>query len=321
MCLFTCAVTRAVHLELVKDLTTRSFLLALRRFAARRSLPSTIISDNASTYISAAKELNELFSSPTVKDYLAANRVEWKFITKRAPWFGGFYERLIGLTKTCIKKTLGRAFVTFRELETILCEIEAILNDRPLTYVSGDFNEPTPLTPSTLLHGRRITTLPHQQFDSDELEDPTYLCKPNLERRAIKLAELQHRFWRRWAQEYLPALQEHNKTSGKMDNVIKVGDIVLVHAETNRLKWNIAMVQRLNYGKDGLVRSAEIKTKHGYTNRPITKLYPLEVCANDVSVPQDNEHSDLDIPTPRENGRTPRKAAVTARDGIKGCYM
>ncbi|GIY84035.1 reverse transcriptase [Caerostris extrusa] len=109
--LFTCAVTRAVNLELVMSMTTKSFLLALRRFLSRR--------------------------------------VTWKFIIERAPWWGGFYERLV---KDPLRKILGRAILTFEELSTILTEIEAVINMRPLTYTTNDLGETEPLTPAHFLH-------------------------------------------------------------------------------------------------------------------------------------------------------------------------
>ena len=109
ICLFTCATTRAVHLEIVTDLTVPTFLLAFRRFSSRKSLPKLLLSDNASTYLAAADELKELFKSPILKETLSRKSVEWRFIPKKAPWFGGFWERLIGLTKTTLKKVLGRA--------------------------------------------------------------------------------------------------------------------------------------------------------------------------------------------------------------------
>ncbi|XP_006816667.1 uncharacterized protein LOC102806440, partial [Saccoglossus kowalevskii] len=138
ICLLTCAVTRAIHLELVMDLSTDTFLRAFRRFAARRSLPSKIVSDNGSTYLSAAKEIQKLLESASIQNYFANHRMEWSFIPKRAPWFGGLWERLIGMTKTSLKKVLGHAFVSVDELQTVLTEIEATLNDRPLTYLSCD---------------------------------------------------------------------------------------------------------------------------------------------------------------------------------------
>ena len=97
-----------------------------------------MISDNASTYLSAAEELTELFQSQSLKESLSKQGVNWQFIPKWAPWYGGFWERLIGLTKTTLKKVLGRASVDLTMLQTIIVEIEAILNDRPLTHVSSD---------------------------------------------------------------------------------------------------------------------------------------------------------------------------------------
>ncbi|XP_070557391.1 uncharacterized protein [Ptychodera flava] len=235
VCLFTCAVSRAVHLELVPDLTTRSFMMAFRRFAARRSLPSKMLSDNASTYLSAADELHDLMNSQEVKDLLAEHRVTWTFIPKRAPWHGGFWERLIGLTKTTIKKVLGRAFVTFDELRTLLTEIEATLNDRPLTYVSTNEDDPIALTPSHLLHGRPLTTLPYISVDDEERNDPSYGNHNALNERYRHLSHLQSNFWKRWSTEYLTALRERHRltATGIKTNYIQIGDIVLVHNDVD----------------------------------------------------------------------------------------
>ena len=174
ICLFTCAVTRAIHLEVVTDLTERSFLQAFRRFASRRSLPRLMVSDNASTFIAGAEELKQLFQSPSLKEEFTRRGVEWQFIPKPAPWLGCFWERLIGLSKNTLKKSLGRAFITLLELQTLTVEIEGILNDGPLTYVSSDIQDDEPLTPSHLLHGRRITSLPYPAIDEAELVDPDY---------------------------------------------------------------------------------------------------------------------------------------------------
>ena len=102
ICLFACALFRAVHLEIVTDLTTECFLNAICK-----SQPKKMISDNASMFLSAVEELRSLFRSPSLHDSLSKRGVEWQFILKRAPWFGGFWERLIGLTKTTLKKVLS----------------------------------------------------------------------------------------------------------------------------------------------------------------------------------------------------------------------
>ena len=109
VCPFTCAVTRAVHLEVVTDLSTEKFLQAFRRFSSRKSLPVIMILDNASTYLAAADELKELFSSKSLLDNLSRKGVTWKFIPKRALWYGGLWECIIGLTKVSIKKVLERS--------------------------------------------------------------------------------------------------------------------------------------------------------------------------------------------------------------------
>ena len=130
------------------------------------------MSDNASTYLATVEELELLFKSTSLKQALEGCGVKWQFIPKRPPWFGEFWKRLIGLTKQALKKTLGRTFVTLPVLETIIVEIEASLNDHPLTYVSSDIDEIDPLTSVHLLYGRQMTTLPHSH--EDDQNDPDY---------------------------------------------------------------------------------------------------------------------------------------------------
>ena len=162
---------------MLSDLSVDSFLLAFRRFVSRKSLPTQMISDNASTYLAAAEEIRELFESNHLREALGRQHVKWSFIPKRAPWYGGFWERLVGLTKQAVKKTLGRTFVTLQILETVVVEIEGMLNDRPLTYVSSDISDPEPLTPAHLIYGRRIVSVPHPVEDPDENADPSYLSE------------------------------------------------------------------------------------------------------------------------------------------------
>ncbi|KAG1668338.1 Ubiquitin-like modifier-activating enzyme ATG7 [Nymphon striatum] len=125
VCLFTCANTRAIHLELISDMSTQTFLRAFRRFAARRSIPKIMISDNASTFQFANGELQNLIENADIKHYMCNQHLIWKFIPKRAAWYGGFWERLIGITKTTLKKILGRAFITYDELQTIWNDIKS----------------------------------------------------------------------------------------------------------------------------------------------------------------------------------------------------
>ncbi|XP_070537459.1 uncharacterized protein [Ptychodera flava] len=222
-----------------------------------------MMSDNKSIYLSAADEHHDLMNSQEVKDLLAEHRVTWTFIPIRAPWRGGFWERVIGLMKTTIKKVLSRAFVTFDELRTLLTEIEATLNDRPLTYVSTNEDDPIALTPSHLLYCRPSTTLPYISVDNEEFNDPSYGNHNALNERYQHLSYLQSSFWKRWSTEYLTALRERHRltATGIKTNSTQIGDIVLVHSDVDkRMKWKIMKVHKLIYEKDGLVRSADIKS-------------------------------------------------------------
>ena len=120
VCLFTCAAIRAVHLELVEDQTTQAFLKAFRRFISRRGVPECIISDNAKTFKAGAQELqtmkNQVLKPDASQQFLANHNITWKFITERAPWWGGFYERLVGLVKRCLKNTIGKAYLNMIKL-------------------------------------------------------------------------------------------------------------------------------------------------------------------------------------------------------------
>ena len=123
--LFTCCVTRAVHLEVTVDVNSASVILALRRFITRRGMPHLLVSDNFKS-----------FKSLDVKNFCCKQGISWKFILERSYWWGGFYERLIAIVKSSLKKVLGKAYLTDLELYTMLTEIENIMNSRPLTYLN-----------------------------------------------------------------------------------------------------------------------------------------------------------------------------------------
>ena len=172
--LFTCPVSRAIHIELVNNLSCHSFLLAFCKFCNRRAFPSLVLSDNATTFVAAAGFLRNIAESREVQEHLLDMKCSWQFIPTQAPWFGAIWERLIGLVKTCLKKVLGQALVTVEELSCILIELEAIINDRPLGYDLGDLNQLEILTPNHLLYGRKLRTFPKEVTSWEELSsDPT----------------------------------------------------------------------------------------------------------------------------------------------------
>jgi len=208
ICLLTCANTRAIHLEVVSDMTEESFLQAFRRFVSCRSFPVIRISDSASTYLAAASDIEQLMKSTAVQDALRNRGTTWQFIPKRAPWYGGFWERLIGLTKMTLKKVLGRTFISLTGLQTVTTKIKAVLNDQPITYISSDVSDPEALTPAHLLYGRQLVPLPYQS--REKTDDPDFGENTGAVLRTgyTRQAQLLQHFQRRWKREYLTSLQE-----------------------------------------------------------------------------------------------------------------
>ena len=175
---------------------------------------------------------------------------------------------------------MGRAFVSISTLQTMIAEAEAHLNNRLITHVSSEFDDPDPLTPAHLLYGRSIVTLPHIPFEEDELPDPDYGEVPTraeITKRVKVQAKLLQQFWRRWKNNYLTSLHKFHMTTGNNHQVVKIGDVVLVHDDAPRKKWRLAVIERLDKGYDGLIRTAHMQTSTGRTNCPITRVYPLEV--------------------------------------------
>ena len=148
--IFTCTLSRGLHLEVMEDMSFDQLILALRRFISQRGCPQRIVSDNAKTFKGANKLLQNLFKDEEVKKFLVMKRIEWIDILSKAPWYGGVYERLIKSVKRCLKKTLRNAKVTSAELYTLVVEIEGTLNNRPLTYLSADEFDKA-LTPNHLI--------------------------------------------------------------------------------------------------------------------------------------------------------------------------
>ena len=165
ICLFNCATTRAVHLEVVTYLSQESILQAFCRFDSRKSVPKLIMSDNALTFESTSTHLKTMFQSQPVRETFANRCIDWQFISKRAPLYGEWCERLMGLTKSTLKKIIRRAYLSLETVRMVVSEIETIMNDHPLTFVSSSLNDPEPLTPAQFLYGYWITSLPY----SDDL--------------------------------------------------------------------------------------------------------------------------------------------------------
>ena len=259
--LITCAVVRAIHLELTESLSLDDFIMAFRRFCARRGCPSIIYSDNARTFKGAAARLSSLFPSATP---------EWRFIVPASPWWGGFWERLVRSVKTCLKKALGRRVLMRTELETVLTEIEGCLNSRPLTTVNSDEPEQL-LTPAHFLLGRMVNELVRYEEVSAPLDNADLNALYGARADALR------RFWSLWSETYLkalPPLVSRFRTRGAP----KVGSLVLVKDHTTpRFKWPVGVIVDTHRGRDGLIRSFKVRVGNKTMVRSIQCLHDLEV--------------------------------------------
>lgn len=279
ICLFTCAVYRAVHLELVASLSTASFLMALRRHIARRGRPNIIYSDNGTNFVG----LNNMFKNvkfDKIASIAATEKIEWKFNPLTAAWWGGFWERLIGVLKRLLRRTLKKSCLNYEEMSTVLADCEAIINSRPITFMSDDTQDVTPLTPSMFLQEvKEIGVL-----DLDNIEQ----CR--FEKRYVYRQKVKEELRRRFRIEYLGTLV-HKGCKKISDLCVNVNDIVLVQSDNvKRLDWPLARVIELITGKDGNVRVVRLRTADGELIRPIQRIYPLEIKYNNK--PELNTHED-----------------------------
>ena len=313
ICLYTCCVVRAIHLEVVPDLTAQSFLRCFKRFTARRGFSTRMISDNGKTFKAASKLLLDIVKHPEVGNYLSQIRIQWTFNLERAPWWGGIFERMVQSVKRCLRKTIGRGRLTLDELQTAVTEVEMIVNSRPLSYLSTDSIR-EPITPSHLLTGRRMMSLPDGPYNN-ELSEDIGTNVTDITKRMIHLNQVLEHFWRRWKKEYLLELRESHRQAKHPPkesscSTIAEGDVVLIH-EDNRPRgfWKPAKVESLIKGVDGLIRGAAVRL-HSSDKRsivlrhPLQLLYPLEVhqCCDAVDDPMSGSvHSTATQPASKAN--------------------
>lgn len=267
--IFTCAVYRAVHFELVTAASTDGFLMAFRRFVARRGRCTTVYCDNGSNFVGAANYLKQLDWS-LIQRSGAVNSIEWKFNPPTAAWWGGWWERLIRILKDLLKRVLGQARLNYEEMTTVLTDCERVINSRPLTYICEE-EAIKPISPSMFLQDIHPCSL----TDLDAVEQ-NFFCK-RLKYRQTVLKDLRNRF----RSEYLGALiQRKNKKSRKYS--VTVGEIVIVGADNKkRIFWPLGRITKIIPGKDGQVRLVRVQTSQQELLRPIQRIYPLEITTSD----------------------------------------
>lgn len=285
--LFVCATTRAVHLEVVVNLSTDEFLLAFRRFTSRRAKPQKIFSDNATTFRAAVEAID----------------CTWEFNPPAAPWFGGFYERLVQSIKAPLQKVIGQGLLQIQELYTILTEIEELINARPLTH-EGDHLDKPAITPAMLCG--QIWQTNDLQIEAERPE----LHKAKVLKRAEHVNNVARHLKTRWQEEYVAQLRLFNLGSQQsLSRALKVGDVVYVgNHRMKRRHWKLGLVTKVFPGKDGRIRVAEIKIGTKSFVRALQNLIPLELTAGSAV-----DHNP-EVSAKKQSDRNPQVAPETQHD-------
>ena len=271
--LFTCLTSRAIHLEVAPSLSADDFLQAFKRFINRRGPVKVMYSDNGTNLKRTSKDLINIYRTLNDKGYALAP-LTWKFSNVLSPWEGGVWERLMRSIKEPLRKIMGRASLTYPEFYTLLTDVENMINQRPLTPRSESVDSEEPITPAHLLIGRPLKSIPVVFSDIPEI--PESAPADDILQKWKHREMITKHFWDRWVKGYLVTLNERAKWLHPQD--FNEDQIVLLQEDNkNKGLWPIAKIIKVTKGRDGLVRSVQVRTPKGKVlTRPVQKICKLE---------------------------------------------
>lgn len=273
--IFVCLVTRAIHLELCGDLSTDGFVACLRRFCGRRGTPTDVYTDNGTNFIGAKNEIEEIQKTlnsestrTAITNFATDHQLHWHLSPPRAPHFGGIWEAGVKAMKVLLRKNLSTRPLRYDELETVLVEVEAVLNSRPSEpYTSTDPDAIELLTPGHFLIGRPLLAPPPTTVDNTD--------KPQLLKRWSYIQRLTKDLWVKWRATYLQAIKARSKWRTEQRN-FQAGDIVIVKDDSIRERtWPLARIVKVYPGTDGRVRVVELVSNYNTYKRAVNRLVLL----------------------------------------------
>lgn len=274
VCIFVCQAVKAVHIEVISDLTSDGFLSLLKRFVARRGIPANIYTDNATCFVGSKNELikiRNLTETDSFQDYLSNVNIKWHFMPARSPHFGGLHEAAVKSCKHCLKRVMNQTRLHYEEFYTLTTQVEGILNSRPLIPSSSDPNDYEVLTPAHFLIGQTLTAVPERNWSD---------AKVNFIKRYRHLQMIGQHFWARWQMEYLTTLQQRTKWQFHDDPEFYVGRLVLLKEENvPPMSWPLGRILQCHPGRDNVTRVVTVQAKNGTFKRAVARLclMPIEV--------------------------------------------
>ncbi|XP_073770437.1 uncharacterized protein [Danio rerio] len=266
--IYKCLTTRAVHLDLIHRMDSDSFLMSLRRFIARRGTPAELYSDQGTNFKAGEKELRESFDSMAaeLQQLLAKQKIAFHFNPPAAPHFGGAWEREIRSVKSALYTIIGAQSISDEVLHTVLLEVEAILNAKPLGYTSSNVADVDAITPNVLLMGRPDGALPQIVYNKSE----------GLSKRRWKHCQvLADHFWSRFIKSYLPTMQQRQKWHTDTADLTVNSVVLLMDPQLPRALWPIGKVIKVHLSADQHVRSVDVQIKDKIYTRPVARLIVL----------------------------------------------
>ena len=203
---------------------------------SRKGTPSTIISDNGITFKSTGKHVKRICKDEELQGYLTARRLDWTFNVAKAPWQGGFFERMLWIMKSTLYIVLGRSKLSFREVKTLLMQVNGLMNNSPLTYQTYEL-EDDPLTSNHMMFGYALPNIA-SDINTEIDDDENYLATVN--KRLKYISSVKAHLWKRWTREYLQGLQEYQRQNKTPARVPEVGEIVLiVESSVKKRYWRM----------------------------------------------------------------------------------
>ncbi|XP_058789062.1 uncharacterized protein LOC131663025 [Phymastichus coffea] len=287
-CVFVCMATKAVHIELASDLSTVGFLACFRRFISIRGKPVKMYSDNGTNFVGANNELQQIYElhrtlefKDAIRGFAESERIEWNFNPPLSPHFGGLWEAVVKSFKNHLNRIITNQKLTFEQMDTLLKEIAAILNSRPLYAISTDPNDPLAVTPAHILIGRPFNFLPENDFVSvpdNRLTTYQFITK------------VRQDFWKRWHKEYLYELQVRQKWLHSNIELKPGLVVVLLEDNPSCVRWPLGVVEEVHPGSNGIARVARVKIASGTYKRNITRMCVLPVAQEVESLPESQDH-------------------------------